>query len=196
MAPLARLAAVLLACLLHVDGARVPGGITFPDVDPALRAVVAVAKLAAPKGMKSTGRGFVTLIVPRPDKGNSTISVALTGSMQSVTMAHIHLTNASANKPIRLDVLPRLSSAKPTLLNPPLSYKGNLSFASGFGDGSLRMWDAGMDLTRFVQLLNDGVLFFNVHTAANPAGEISGKFVCQEPCMWLLCGALPDGSHC
>ncbi|PNH06536.1 hypothetical protein TSOC_007088 [Tetrabaena socialis] len=106
------------------------------------------------------------------------------------------VTNASANNPIRLDVLPRLSSAKPTLLNPPLSYKGNLSFASGFGDGSLRMWDTGMDLTRFVQLLNDGVLFFNVHTAANPAGEISGKFVCKETCAWPVCSAVPGGRPC
>ena len=45
------------------------------------------------------------------------------------------------------------------------------------GDVTAGMFAAGVDPVVFVQMLNDGQTYVNVHTAAYPAGEISGTLL-------------------
>ncbi|KAG2453368.1 hypothetical protein HYH02_001592 [Chlamydomonas schloesseri] len=111
--------------------------------------------------------------------------------MNGVTMAHIHVANATANNPIRLGLFPKVTAPRtPVLLNPALTYKGTANFTAAFNATDLGYWGSA-DSGDFLMQLRKGQLYVNVHTAANPGGELQGRFACKEPCAWPLCSVTP-----
>ncbi|KXZ51377.1 hypothetical protein GPECTOR_13g866 [Gonium pectorale] len=142
--------------------------------------------------MTTSGSGTATFILRRPDKGNGTVSVVLKGRMVNITMAHIHVANASARNPIRLGLLPR--TLTPTLLDPPVSYRGSFTFTTAIDRFAIAAWGIE-DPFLFIALLQQGSLYVNVHTTANPSGEVQGFLECMAPCQWPVCSARP-GQRC
>ncbi|GIL90712.1 hypothetical protein Vretimale_15804 [Volvox reticuliferus] len=163
----------------------------------AVRAVVATAKLKPTNKTLSSATGTALLVIPRMDKSKTMIvNITLKGALTNVTMAHIHLKNASAGYPIVMFLQPRLNySARPALLDPPISFKGTYTFSSSYDMDNILNVTPGWTLDRFMSMLGDGLLFFNVHTTSQPAGAVQGSFVCPYSCMWPVC-SMPGGGSC
>ncbi|KAG2438772.1 hypothetical protein HXX76_005314 [Chlamydomonas incerta] len=185
-----RKALLLLACVLLATGALAkPKAPQWPEAP--FKSAVAVAKLSAAPNKTSSGKGYLNLFLVRPDVGPSYFNLILEGSMKGVTMAHIHVANASANNPIRLGLFPKVTAPKiPVLLNPPLTYKGTLNFTAYFNATDIGYWGSAEPLD-FLMQLSRGELYVNVHTVANPGGEVQGRFACKDQCMWPVCSAVP-----
>ncbi|KAG2453367.1 hypothetical protein HYH02_001591 [Chlamydomonas schloesseri] len=172
------LAAMCLALCACVAVAR-KSGPKWPDAPAG--AIVAVTDLAPAPKVYSKGKGRAYLILPKG--GPYTSFVEMTGEMANVTMSHVHWSNASAGNPPRLGIFPSLTSGAPVLLSPPFHFKGSVSFTRAFNSTDLGYWAPG-GVDAFVALLKSGALFVNVHTVANPGGELQGALECKSPCMW------------
>ncbi|GFR43022.1 hypothetical protein Agub_g4023, partial [Astrephomene gubernaculifera] len=158
--------------------------------------VMAYAKLTRSPGVKTSGgTGTATLTLPRPDKGNATLTVSLSGSMKNVTMVHLYSKNSTAN-PILYDVLPRTTSGKPVSLDPPVSFTGGFYFSVPITLDHIQMWSKDMNWLGFLYQLQLGEMYIKVRTVANPGGEIRGQLQCaSNPCAWPMCGVTPT-THC
>ncbi|KAG2453366.1 hypothetical protein HYH02_001590 [Chlamydomonas schloesseri] len=144
-------------------------------------AIVAATELSAAPNKTTSGKGYAYLVLPKGGPYQSYIMLG--GEMKSVSMAHVHWMNATAKNPIRLGLFPSVTAAgTPVLLNPPLSYKGSATFQRAWNETDIGYW--GTDINTFLTLLKSGALYVNVHTAANPGGEIQGTLKCKSPCMW------------
>ncbi|GIL56884.1 hypothetical protein Vafri_12171 [Volvox africanus] len=162
-----------------------------------VRAVVATANLKATNKTLSSASGTVSLIIPRLDKSTTMIAnVTLKGELINITMAHIHLKNASVGNPIVMFLQPRLNySARPALLDPPVSFKGTYTFTSSYNLDNIINITPGWTLASFMDMLRAGLLYVNVHTTSQPAGAVQGTLNCPFSCMWPVC-SLPGGGSC
>jgi hypothetical protein len=133
------------------------GGVTLTDNLPRpslFMAALDQAQEAAPKGSAATGAGSFTL------NGSHTLlgfeitvdTAALSGT---ITAAHIH-------------------SAAPGVDGPPVR---TLSFSGGTSAGVWTSEDSEPLTPTLVDELLSGNLYVNVHTGANPGGEIRGQIV-------------------
>ncbi|GLI64487.1 hypothetical protein VaNZ11_007686 [Volvox africanus] len=163
----------------------------------AVRAVIATADLKLTNKALSSASGTATLIIPRLDKSKTIVAnVTLKGALTNITMAHIHLKNATAGNPIVMFLQPRLNySAKPALLDPPVSFKGTYSFISTYDMDNIINITPGWTLNTFMDMLRTGLLYVNVHTTSQPAGAVQGALDCPNMCLWPLC-SLPSGLPC
>ncbi|HWI62856.1 MAG TPA: CHRD domain-containing protein [Symbiobacteriaceae bacterium] len=102
------------------------------------------------------------------DSTLSTIRVFLTVSnLSQVTAAHIHLGRPGQNGPIVLFLFgpsPGINIGAPAVLT-------NASFTAANLTGPL----AGMPLSMLARAIFEGNAYVNVHTVANPNGEIRGQ---------------------
>ncbi len=91
-------------------------------------------------------------------------------NIQNVQMAHIHIGAAGTNGPVSVWLYP---AAPPAVLLPgPVSgVIGQGTIAAANLGGPL----AGQQLTALINALNAGNAYVNVHTSANPGGEIRGQ---------------------
>ncbi|GLC67298.1 hypothetical protein PLESTF_000539700 [Pleodorina starrii] len=80
-----------------------------------------------------------------------------------------------------LGLLPRLTSRQLVLLDPPVSYRGTFWFVSRFNPAALV---TGVSEDAFLQLLDQDLLYINVHTTAYPGGAVRGTFKCKSPCRY------------
>ncbi|GIL56885.1 hypothetical protein Vafri_12175 [Volvox africanus] len=163
------LVAVVLAAAAGLQPAN---AITWPWAPKG--SVVAVATIV-PSYQNVTARGRAVLVAP--PAGDAYVAVNLTNSLAEITMAHIHVTNATAGNPVVLGLLPRPSGR----LDPPLSYRGTFWFITKFTPSSL---PNGLSAATFFDLLNQGLLYVNVHTTTFPAGAVRGNLTCKPPCTY------------
>ncbi|GLI58596.1 hypothetical protein VaNZ11_000324 [Volvox africanus] len=147
--------------------------------------LVAVAKLI-PVDKSLVVRGSVALVWPRPNMGNASVALNLTGALNQITMAHIRLNATGA--PIRLDLLPRYPNTAPVPLNPPLNFRGTLGFTVPFDYLRVGAWDPDNDHMNFIQLLQKGLLYVSVQTVSLPRGALRGRLECKPPCMFSIGG--------
>ncbi|KAG2489955.1 hypothetical protein HYH03_011585 [Edaphochlamys debaryana] len=153
--------------------------------------IVAYARLGPAPDKKSAGRGSVQLIIPPPGMGDSTVVISLAGCLEKLIMMHIHeRIPPAAGGPVRVDLLPRIPLAAPATLQryaPPLNYCGTLEGMTNFNDLDVAKWNtAAPSFDNFLAKLRAGLLYANVHTVANPGGEIQGFFECEAPCAWPM----------
>ncbi|GIL90713.1 hypothetical protein Vretimale_15805 [Volvox reticuliferus] len=166
-------AAVLLAVVFATSTVVSPANATNWPTAPN-GSVIAVATIV-PSYQNVTARGRAVLIAP--PSGDAFIAVNLTNHLAEITMAHIHVTNASAGNPVVLGLLPRPSGR----LDPPLSYRGTFWFVTRFTASSL---PNGLSAATFFDLLSNGLLYVNVHTTAFPGGAVRGNLTCKPPCKY------------
>ncbi|EFJ48178.1 hypothetical protein VOLCADRAFT_104872 [Volvox carteri f. nagariensis] len=146
--------------------------------------IVAAARLL-PVDKSLVVHGSAAVVWPRERDGPGYVTINMTGTLNQMTMAHIHL-NATG-KPIRLDLLPVLNGTRPMPLNPPLSFRGIVSFTAPLTYTRAAAWDPNNSGMGFLDALQQGLLYVNVHSVGFPAGAVQGKLVCKDPCMFPLC---------
>ncbi|GIL90728.1 hypothetical protein Vretifemale_18491 [Volvox reticuliferus] len=176
---------IFYLAVLVLAASAVNGRLAWPDAP--YGSIVAVAKLTS-RDKSSVVRGSMALVWPRPNMGNASVSLNLTGALDQITMAHIRL-NAT-DTPIRLDLLPRYPDTAPVPLNPPLSFRGIMGFTVPFDYLRVGAWDPDNDHMSFIQALQEGLLYVSVQTAAMPGGALQGKLECQSPCMFSIGGGV------
>jgi hypothetical protein len=99
------------------------------------------------------------------DVATATVTYTLTvPSIQATTQAHIHAGAEGESGPVVVPLFAADGSAN------------SINVSGTFGVADLVGPYAG-DLIGFVTAVNNGTLYVNVHTEANPAGEIRGQIV-------------------
>ncbi|PNW75597.1 hypothetical protein CHLRE_12g533150v5 [Chlamydomonas reinhardtii] len=177
----ALVALCLLATAVHAKPNKGKGKKSPKWPDAPAGAIVAAADLMAAVNKTTDGKGYAYLVLPKGGPYKSYIMLG--GSMKAVSMGHVHWMNATAKNPIRLGLFPSVTAAgTAVLLNPTLTYKGSATFERTWNETDIGYW--GTDITTFLTLLKAEMLYVNVHTAANPGGEIQGTLKCKSPCMW------------
>ncbi len=113
------------------------------------------------KDTKATGIAGFNVI------GNNSLSytVNVTG-IQKVTAAHIHQGKAGENGPV---VVTLFKTTSPSAMTNGTLSKGNITSTNL--EGPL----AGKQISDLISLIMNGNAYVNVHTDANPKGEIRGQ---------------------
>ncbi len=97
---------------------------------------------------------------------NKTISYSVNvTNMQKVTASHIHHGKAGENGPV---VVTLFKTDSPSAMTNGTLSKGNFTMTNL--EGPL----AGKHLSDLITMINNGETYVNVHTEANPKGEIRG----------------------
>jgi hypothetical protein len=166
--PRIRLVGVLSACLALVvaceDSTDVQGSTTYG-------ATLSGAKEVPPTTSTATGVFSASL---HPTNGTLSYSVTWTGLTGTVTGAHIHgPADASTNANIIIN-----------FASPPTGTTNNTmtTTAAGAAAGNLNLNTlvvGTIDGAQLRTMLDAGQLYVNVHTAANPNGEIRGQIAKQ-----------------
>ncbi|GLI64478.1 hypothetical protein VaNZ11_007753, partial [Volvox africanus] len=179
------LGGIFFLAVLALAASEVKGAPIWPDAP--YGSIVAVAKLTS-LDKSLVVRGSVALVWPRPNMGNASVALNLTGALNQITMAHIRLNETDT--PIRLDLLPSYPDTAPVPLNPPLNLRGTLGFTVPFDYLRVGAWDPDNDHMNFIQLLQKGLLYVSVQTVSLPGGALRGKLECKSPCMFSIGGGV------
>lgn len=100
----------------------------------------------------------------------------IVANIENVRMAHIHIGPAGTNGPIVVWLYP---SAPPPRL---IAGRSNGILAEGtVTDADLTGPLAGMTMADLVHAMKSGNAYVNVHTAANPGGEVRGQIRVAGP---------------
>lgn len=149
------------AALTTVALASCGGGTSIGGLDAEAVFNIALTQSAEVPVPKATTASGSALLVIYPDK----IDYEVTGSsIIGVTMAHIHNGAAGVAGPIVV-----------TLYNQPSSPSGTINGVITSGTLTLANLPAGVTLESLKTLLKSGNAYVNVHTTANPSGEIRGQ---------------------
>ena len=142
-------------------------GLTSPAGMQAFPFVAALSGVSEVPPVASTGQGATVLGF---DPALATLRVILAVSnLRGVTAAHIHIGRPGENGPIVLSLYgpsPGVNIGASTVLT-------NRTFTAANLTGPL----AGMPLSALVRHILTGNAYVNVHTLANPNGEIRGQIV-------------------
>jgi hypothetical protein len=114
-----------------------------------------------PKNTKATGSAEFT--VTGADSMRYKVSVT---DMEKVTLAHIHKGKVGENGPV---VVTLFKTDSPSARTNGLLSQGTITSAKL--EGPL----AGKHLSDLITMINNGDAYVNVHTQANPKGEIRGQ---------------------
>ena len=115
-----------------------------------------------PKDTKASGTSEFNL----SSDGNKMTYVVNVKDIDKVTQAHIHSGKTGENGPV---VVWLFNATTPT--GPMSGMLSQGSFTSSELVGPLK----GKQMSDLVKLINDGQAYVNVHTEANPMGEIRGQ---------------------
>ncbi|GIL90729.1 hypothetical protein Vretifemale_18491 [Volvox reticuliferus] len=86
---------IFYLAVLVLAASAVNGRLAWPDAP--YGSIVAVAKLTS-RDKSSVVRGSMALVWPRPNMGNASVSLNLTGALDQITMAHIRLVGAGRGR--------------------------------------------------------------------------------------------------
>jgi hypothetical protein len=138
---------------------------TGPDLETNFAATLTgAAERPTPVTTTATGTGTVTI-----NDANSTITFSISvANLLSPTMAHIHVGSTTEDNPVF--ALSLLATAPATGV-----FTGVL--ASGTAAGSSVV--GGETFATLAAKIRSGNAYINVHTLANPGGEIRGQLVAQ-----------------
>ena len=131
----------------------------------------------------SPARGFGTLTLS-DDNRFAQIDIQFRGLTAPITIGHAHCCALQgANAGVAIDFLP------PLVANGSFSRLYDLTLSSTYGGGFLTGsgGTAAGAQTRFLNGLNSGRLYFNLHTSTFPGGEIRGNLsAVPEPASWAM----------
>ena len=114
-----------------------------------------------PKDTKATGTAEFTV------NGANSMSYNITvNNMEKVTAAHIHKGKIGENGPV---VVTLFKTDSPSATTNGILSQGTITSAKF--EGPL----AGKQLSDLISMINNGEAYVNVHTEANPKGEIRGQ---------------------
>jgi hypothetical protein len=116
-----------------------------------------------PKDTKATGTATFNVIGP-----NSITYTVHVKDMQMVTAAHIHQGKAGVNGPVLVTLY---NNPTPSAMTNGELAKGTITATNL--EGPL----AGKQIADLIDMINSGSTYANVHTTANPMGEIRGQIV-------------------
>ena len=137
---------------------------TGPDLETNFTATLTGAAERPPVTTTATGTSTVTI-----NDANSTLTVSVSvANLLSPTMAHIHVGSTSQDNPVF--ALSLLATAPATGI-----FTGVL--ASGTAAGSSVV--GGETFATLAAAIRSGNAYINVHTVANPGGELRGQLVAQ-----------------
>jgi hypothetical protein len=123
-----------------------------------------------PVETNATGEGEFTV----PANGTIKYRVDITG-ISNASAAHIHMAKAGENGEIIVDLLNTPTSKESNKKNVTgMIFRGNLT------DTSLKGPMQGKTIDDLAAAMDAGDTYVNVHTAANPDGEIRGQVVNSE----------------
>lgn len=119
--------------------------------------------------VSTRAQGQVTLKLS--DDGTSMSYRLNVANIRDVTMAHLHLGAAGTNGPVVVWLYP--PDGPPAALIPGRS-QGTLAAGSFTADDLIGPL-AGLTLGDLVHAIREGRVYANVHTSANPGGEVRGQ---------------------
>lgn len=151
-----------LACVVAVLGLSVPA---------AAKDTTFVAPLSGGQEVEPVDTNATGVAVFHLSKRGTELSYKLNvANIEDVMMAHIHLAEAGVNGPVAVWLYP---SAPPPQL---ITGRTDGTLATGtITDGNLVGPLAGMTVADLVEQIEAGNAYVNVHTEANPGGEIRGQ---------------------
>lgn len=152
-----RLAAAVAAAALTACG----GGNSIGGLDAEAAFVIQLTQAAEIPAPRPTTASGAAQIVIYPDRVDYEISGS---SITGVTMAHIHTGAVGVAGPIFA-----------TLLSQPSSPSGTINGVIVSGSFTSANLPSGVTLQSLKDLLLSGNSYVNVHTSANPQGEIRGQ---------------------
>ena len=154
----------LTSALLLIGAVACSDDETGPDLETNFTATLTGAAERPPVTTTASGTSTVTI-----NDANSTITfnVSVT-NLLSPTMAHIHVGSTSQDNPVF--ALSLLATAPATGI-----FTGVL--ASGTAAGSSVV--GGETFATLAAAIRSGNAYINVHTVANPGGELRGQLVAQ-----------------
>jgi hypothetical protein len=154
--------AVISAC-----GSDKPVGPTVTTFNAALASTNERNNDGTPKTINSTATGTAVFTLTG-NTMNFTITVAnLTGA---ATASHIHVGSANQNGAVVVPFAITTGVTSGTLVTGSFDITTNPASGTGLGTATI----SGDSL---MKLINTGNAYVNVHTAANPAGEMRGQLV-------------------
>jgi hypothetical protein len=161
---------VLMLVVLVLGAALLPGTLATakPSSSSVFRSSLSPAEEVSDPLVVSSARGNALL---RLSKDGTELHYKVTVSrIEDVTQAHLHLAPAGRNGPVVAWLYP---SAPPAQL---IAGRLNGVLVSGtLTAANLTGALAGGDMGDLVELIRDGDVYVNVHTASYPAGEIRGQ---------------------
>jgi len=157
-------AGTLTSALLLVGAVACSDDETGPDLETNFTATLTGAAERPPVTTTATGTSTVTI-----NDANSTITfnVSVT-NLLSPTMAHIHVGSTSQDNPVF--ALSLLATAPATGL-----FTGVLAAGTAAGSSVV----GGETFATLAAAIRSGNAYVNVHTVANPGGELRGQLVAQ-----------------
>jgi len=157
-------AGALTSALLLVGAVACGDDETGPDLETNFTATLTGAAERPPVTTTATGTSTVTI-----NDANSTITFNVSvANLLSPTMAHIHVGSTSEDNPVF--ALSLLATAPATGV-----FTGVL--AAGTAAGSTVV--GGETFATLAAKIRSGNAYINVHTVANPGGEVRGQLVAQ-----------------
>ena len=156
------LAASLLAALGLSQGCSDDDDLTGPDLETEFTAtLIGASERPTPVTTTATGTATVTIV----NENSLTFNVTV-ANLTNITMAHIHVGNASVAGGILVHLTPATlpSGTFTGVLN-----SGTITTAT--------MATAPVTMASLLALMRNGDTYINVHTTANPGGEIRGQLV-------------------
>lgn len=157
--------------------------IAVPATAAVFTTTLSGAKETTPNNSTATGSGTLQL---SSDSTRIKIDLNWSGLTGTAVAGHIHCCALQgANGPVAIGFSP-LSGASGTF-----SRRYNLTLASTYSSGFLNAngGTAASARTAFLNGLNSGRAYFNVHTATFPGGEIRGNLAAgavPEPASWAM----------
>ena len=157
-------AGTLTSALLLVGAVACSDDETGPDLETNFAATLTGAAERPPVTTTATGTSTVTI-----NDANSTITcnVSVT-NLLSPSMAHIHVGSTSQDNPVF--ALSLLATAPATGL-----FTGVLAAGTAAGSSVV----GGETFATLAAAIRSGNAYINVHTVANPGGELRGQLVAQ-----------------
>jgi hypothetical protein len=158
---LSRFSTRVLAAVALLAGAACGDDPTGTDADEFEATLTGAAERPNPVTTTATGTASIDI-----NDSNSTIdfSVSVTG-LVNPTLAHIHVGGVDVAGPPVVDLLP----------TPPAA--GSFTGVLNSGTITAVMITGGETFATLVAKIRSGEAYINVHTTANPGGEIRGQLV-------------------
>ncbi|MGH7562013.1 MAG: CHRD domain-containing protein [Gemmatimonadales bacterium] len=121
-----------------------------------------------PNPVTTTATGSATFTL---NESTQTFTYSITvNALTNVTAAHIHVGTTAAAGPIVVNLLPQAPA--------PGTINGQLVSATFTASGIATT--VPISFAGLLSLMREGSAYVNVHTQANPGGEIRGQIVAQE----------------
>lgn len=108
------------------------------------------------------------------DKGFTKVEVQISiEGIFSILAAHFHCNRAGANGPVAFGIL----SPGPLTQILPGKTTFTLTNANAVGDCTSVIDRPVNNIAALAQAMNDGLVYFNLHTANHPGGEVRGQMI-------------------